>query len=201
MHLKVGVSIGFEFPALIQTIVMLVLAFILIMFQNFLFLKRRTILSMMKDSTKSEATKAKITVPELIAGILGIIMIIFGYYISTEMFGKFEVLTMVLVTPFLILFLTVVGAYLFFRSSVSIIFKSLKKSKHGRISITDVVFTSSIMHRMKKNAMSLTIIFVTVTILCFGAISKANTDYMIQVSSPQDVNFSKTESLKSMKNY
>ena len=108
MHLKVGVSIGFEFPALIQTIVMLVLAFILIMFQNFLFLKR-TILSMMKDSTKSEATKAKITVPELIAGILGIIMIIFGYYISTEMFGKFEVLTMVLVTPFLILFLTVVG--------------------------------------------------------------------------------------------
>ena len=37
MHLKVGVSIGFEFPALIQTIVMLVLAFILIMFQNFLF--------------------------------------------------------------------------------------------------------------------------------------------------------------------
>lgn len=126
MHLKVGVSIGFEFPALIQTIVMLVLAFILIMFQNFLFLKRRTILSMMKDSTKSEATKAKITVPELIAGILGIIMIIFGYYISTEMFGKFEVLTMVLVTPFLILFLTVVGAYLFFRSSVSIIFKSLK---------------------------------------------------------------------------
>lgn len=115
---------------------------------------------MMKDSTKSEATKAKITVPELIAGILGIIMIIFGYYISTEMFGKFEVLTMVLVTPFLILFLTVVGAYLFFRSSVSIIFKSLKKSKHGRISITDVVFTSSIMHRMKKNAMSLTIIAV-----------------------------------------
>ena len=60
------------------------------------------------------------------------------------------------------------------------------------------------MHRMKKNAMSLTIIAVisvTVTILCFGAISKANTDYMIQVSSPQDVNFSKTESLKSMKNY
>ena len=59
------------------------------------------------------------------------------------------------------------------------------------------------MHRMKKNAMSLTIIavisIVTVTILCFGAISKANTDYMIQVSSPQDVNFSKTESLKSMK--
>jgi ABC-type antimicrobial peptide transport system permease subunit len=31
-------------------------------------------------------------------------------------------------SPFIILFLTVVGAYLFFRSSVSLIFKTLKKS-------------------------------------------------------------------------
>ena len=31
----------------------------------------------------------------------------------TEMFGKFQELTMALLTPFIILFLTVVGAYLF----------------------------------------------------------------------------------------
>ncbi|WEN69360.1 ABC transporter permease [Staphylococcus sp. NRL 16/872] len=198
MHLSVHVSIGFELPALFQTMFMLVLAFVLIMLQNFLFLKKRTILSMMKDSTKTEATKAKITVPELIAGVLGIVMMVLGYYISTEMFGKFQELTMALASPFIILFLTVVGAYLFFRSSVSVIFKSLKKSKHGRVSITDVVFTSSIMHRMKKNAMSLTIIAtisaVTVSVLCFGAISKANTDFNIQASTPQDINFSKEQS-------
>ena len=35
--------------------------------------------------------------------------------------GKFQELTMALLTPFIILFLTVAGAYLFFRSSVSII--------------------------------------------------------------------------------
>lgn len=198
MHLSIHVSIGFELPALFQTIFMLVLAFMLIMFQNFLFLKRRTILSMMKDNAKSEATRARITPVELIAGVSGVVMIVLGYYISTEMFGKFEWLTMILISPFLILFLTVVGAYLFFRSSVSIIFKSLKKSKHGRVSITDVVFTSSIMHRMKKNAMSLTVIAVisavTVTILCFGAISKSNTDFSLQASTPQDINFTKEKS-------
>lgn len=81
---------------------------------------------MMKDSMKTEAVKAKITTPECIAGILGLIMMMLGYYMSTEMFGKFQELTMALLTPFIILFLTVAGAYLFFRSSVSIIFKSLK---------------------------------------------------------------------------
>ena len=40
-------------------------------------------------------------------------MIMLGYYMSTEMFGKFQELTMALLTPFIILFLTVAGAYLF----------------------------------------------------------------------------------------
>lgn len=203
MHLSVHVAIGFEIPALIQTILMLVLAFISILIQDALFLKRRTILTMMKDSTKTEATKAKITPAELIAGILGIVMIAFGYYMSTELFGIFKPLTMSLLSPFIVLFLTVVGAYLFFRSSVSIIFKSLKKSKHGRVSITDVVFTSSIMHRMKKNAMSLTVIAVisavTVTVLCFGVVSKANADFSIQSMAPQDINFAQKSSTDKLK--
>ena len=129
---------------------MLVIAFVLILVQNYLFLKRRSILTMMKDSSQSEATKARISVPEIIGGILGILMIALGYYMATEMFGVFKSLTIALVTPFIILFLTIVGAYLFFRSSVSLIFKTIKRSKNGRVSITDVVCTSSIMHRMKK---------------------------------------------------
>src|SRR5699024_5798413 len=133
---------------------------------------------MMNDSAQIEMTKSKITVFEVISGVLGILMIGFGYYMSTEMFGK--IMDLFVFTLFIILFLTVVGAYLFFRSSVSLIFKTLKRSKKGNVSITDVVFTSSIMHRMKKNALSLTIIAtisaVTVTVLCFGAISKSTID-------------------------
>ena len=51
---------------------------------------------------------------EFISGIIGITMIILGYYFSTEMFGKYSDAIMFLV--FAILFLTTVGAYLFFRS-------------------------------------------------------------------------------------
>lgn len=92
---------------------------------------------MMNDNTKTEVNKPKVTILEFISGIIGITMIILGYYFSTEMFGKYSDAIMFLV--FAILFLTTVGAYLFFRSSVSLIFKSLKGLKQGKISITDVV--------------------------------------------------------------
>ncbi|MET1465909.1 peptide resistance ABC transporter permease subunit VraE [Staphylococcus aureus] len=192
MSLSINLSIHFEPMALVLTILMLIIAYILILFQSSLFLKRRSILSMMKDSVKTDVTTAKVTVIEVISGVLGIAMIALGYYMATEMFGTFKALTMAMTSPFIILFLTVVGAYLFFRSSVSLIFKTLKKSKNGRVSITDVVFTSSIMYRMKKNAMSLTIIAiisaVTVTVLCFAALSKSNTDQTLTSMAPNDFN-------------
>lgn len=180
MKLNTHISIGFEPQAILITIVMLAVAFLLIMIQNYIFLKKHSILALMKDNYTPEATQKRITTFEAIGGILGIIMIVFGYYMSTEMFGVFKALTTALITPFSILFLTIVGAFLFFRSSVSLIFKTLKHIKHGRVNITDVVFTSSIMHRMKKNAMSLTVIAIisafTVSILCFAAITQSNTN-------------------------
>ncbi|MBE7581708.1 peptide resistance ABC transporter permease subunit VraE [Staphylococcus aureus] len=192
MSLSINLSIHFEPMALVLTILMLIIAYVLILFQSSLFLKRRSILSMMKDSIKTDVTTAKVTVIEVISGVLGIAMIALGYYMATEMFGTFKALTMAMTSPFIILFLTVVGAYLFFRSSVSLIFKTLKKSKNGRVSITDVVFTSSIMYRMKKNAMSLTIIAiisaVTVTVLCFAALSKSNTDQTLTSMAPNEFN-------------
>ncbi|MBU5864634.1 ABC transporter permease, partial [Vibrio cholerae O1] len=114
-----NLSIHFEPMALVLTILMLIIAYILILFQSSLFLKRRSILSMMKDSVKTDVTTAKVTVIEVISGVLGIAMIALGYYMATEMFGTFKALTMAMTSPFIILFLTVVGAYLFFRSSVS----------------------------------------------------------------------------------
>lgn len=200
MSLSINLSIHFEPMALVLTIFMLIIAYVLILFQSALFLKRRSILSMMKDSIKTDVTTAKVTVIEVISGVLGIAMIALGYYMATEMFGTFKALTMAMTSPFIILFLTVVGAYLFFRSSVSLIFKTLKKSKNGRVSITDVVFTSSIMYRMKKNAMSLTIIAiisaVTVTVLCFAALSKSNTDQTLTSMAPNEFNVVATQDAK-----
>lgn len=198
LDINMSVSLSFQLPAVIQTLMLIVVSFVLILIQSFIFLRKRSILMMMNDNARTEATKSQITVIEVIFGVLGIVMIGVGYYISTEMFGKF--LNMVIYSPFIILFLTVLGAYLFFRSSVSLIFKTLKRSKKGNVSITDVVFTSSIMHRMKKNALSLTIIAtisaVTVTVLCFGAISKSTMDENTKLMAPHDLNFKDSKQAK-----
>ncbi|MFP4924703.1 FtsX-like permease family protein, partial [Staphylococcus pseudintermedius] len=117
-------------------------------------------------------------------------MIGLGYYLSTIMLKNIE---LTLISAFLILFLTVVGAYFFFRSSVSLIFKSLKRSKRGYVNVTDVVFTASIMHRMKKNAFSLTVIgiisAITITLLSFATISKANIENNVNGLAPHEFTY------------
>ncbi|PXA36974.1 FtsX-like permease family protein, partial [Staphylococcus pseudintermedius] len=154
-QIPLDIKILFEPAALIVTMILVVISFILIMVQSFIFIKRRSIIQLMYDVQQSEATQANMTKAEMTFGILGIAMIGLGYYLSTIMLKNIE---LTLISAFLILFLTVVGAYFFFRSSVSLIFKSLKRSKRGYVNVTDVVFTASIMHRMKKNAFSLTVI-------------------------------------------
>lgn len=76
---------------------------------------------------------------------------------------------------------------------MSLIFKSLKRSKRGYVNVTDVVFTASIMHRMKKNAFSLTVIgiisAITITLLSFAAISKANIENNLSGLAPHEFTY------------
>lgn len=189
-QIPLDIKILFEPAALIVTMILVVISFILIMVQSFIFIKRRSIIQLMYDVQQSEATQANMTKAEMTFGILGIAMIGLGYYLSTIMLKNIE---LTLISAFLILFLTVVGAYFFFRSSVSLIFKSLKKSKRGYVNVTDVVFTASIMHRMKKNAFSLTVIgiisAITITLLSFATISKANIENNVNGLAPHEFTY------------
>ncbi|HAR6248653.1 TPA: ABC transporter permease [Staphylococcus pseudintermedius] len=189
-QIPLDIKILFEPAALTVTMILVVISFILIMVQSFIFIKRRSIIQLMYDVQQSEATQANMTKAEMAFGILGIAMIGLGYYLSTIMLKNIE---LTLISAFLILFLTVVGAYFFFRSSVSLIFKSLKRSKRGYVNVTDVVFTASIMHRMKKNAFSLTVIgiisAITITLLSFATISKANIENNVNGLAPHEFTY------------
>ncbi|MCE5148781.1 ABC transporter permease [Staphylococcus simulans] len=186
MQMNETVHLHFSLKAVGATALMLVIAYILVIVQNAIFIKRRSILGLMQTRRTADVKSNKITVLEAISGIVGLAMIISGYVmaVDTKLLANMAI-------PFLILFLTIVGAYLFFRSTVSLLFKTLKKRKKGQVSINDVIFTSSIMHRMKKNALSLTIIAVisaiTVTVLCFSAIQMKMEKVQLNTFSPYDV--------------
>ena len=130
--------------------------------------------------------QTRITISEVILGLLGIVMIVSGYTMSTKLVDNVETV----LQPFVILFLTVLGSYFFFRSTVSLIFKTAQRLRNGIVSVTDVMFTSPIIYRIKKNAFSLTVMTVvsaiTVSVLCFAALSRSTLTNEVLLSSPHD---------------
>ncbi|WP_114603894.1 FtsX-like permease family protein [Staphylococcus sp. EZ-P03] len=186
MDMDMSIHLHFSIQAFTATSLMLLLAYILIILQNTIFIQRRSILKLMQTRQTTDAKTNKIKVLEFISGVLGLGMIVSGYLMALN-----TKLLISLVTPYLILLLTIVGAYLFFRSTVSLLFKTLKKRKKGNVTINDVIFTASIMHRMKKNALSLTIIAVisaiTVTILCFAAVTVKLEQEQVNLRAPYDI--------------
>ena len=140
----------------------------------------------MESEEYIDETGKHITFGEIILGILGIVFILAGYYLST----RFVELLDDIVLPFIILFLTVIGAISFQKFSVSIL-KIIKSFKSGNVTVNDVIFTSSLMFRIRKNAFSLTIISIisaiTVSVLCFAAISRGSLSKEISLESPYEV--------------
>ena len=59
-------------------------------------------------------------------------MIVSGYIMSTKLVDNVETI----IQPFAILFLTVIGSYFFFRSTVSLIFKAIQRLRNGTVSVT-----------------------------------------------------------------
>ena len=144
LGIHTSVSLVFSVDAIIQTLFILIIAYILIILQAIIFLNKYSVTQLMESEEYIDETGKHITFGEIILGILGIVFILAGYYLST----RFVELLDDIVLPFIILFLTVIGAYFFFRSSVSLI---------------------------------------TVSVLCFAAISRGSLSKEISLESPYEV--------------
>ncbi|MGK9045556.1 ABC transporter permease [Mammaliicoccus vitulinus] len=187
--------LNFSIEAFIQTVVLMVGIYVIISLQNIVFIKRKTILALMNEYNATDSKIKKIKLYELIFGAIGILMIIGGYYLSSIMFDhlKGNAMMGLYLRMIAVLFLTIVGAYLLFRCSISLIFNTIRKYKKGMLSVTDVVSTSSIMHKMKTNALSLTIIAIvsamSVGLLALSYISYYNAAETARNNAPDDYIF------------
>ncbi|CAM5355295.1 hypothetical protein LSPH24S_09038 [Lysinibacillus sphaericus] len=90
---------------------------------------------------------------------LGLVLIAYGYYASTKLFdinnagNLFNNMIIILAT-------TIGGTFLVFRFSVAFIMNTVRLKKNGHLTVHDVLALTPIMHRMKSNAKSLTLITV-----------------------------------------
>ena len=97
----------------------------------------------------------------------------------------------------------IIGTYLFYKGSVRFIFYLIRKKKDGYLNITGVLSLSSIMFRMKSNALMLTVI-TTVSALAIGLLSLSYISYYSAEKSAQstvggDFAFSVTEEAEKFK--
>ncbi|MCA1296553.1 ABC transporter permease [Paenibacillus sp. alder61] len=170
-------SLNFSVQALVQTVIVFAAIYLLIMLMNYLFIRRQSILSLFRVVSTTENTVRRMTLSQVIIGFLGISLILFGYYVSTKLFsGAYDQMNKLFMAMLLILGSVIVGTYLFYKGSVSFVFNLIRKSKGGYLSLNEVLSLSSIMFRMKSNALLLTII-TTVSALAIGLLSLSYISY------------------------
>lgn len=170
-------TLQFSPQALVQTLLIFAIIYILIMAMNYIFIKRQSILSLFRVKSKSEERVRRVSLLEMLVGILGIILIITGYYVSSKLFGgAFVTINELFIAMVLILGSVILGTYLFYKGSITFIANMMRKSKDGYLNINEVLSLSSIMFRMKSNALLLTII-TTVSALAIGLLSLSYISY------------------------
>ncbi|WP_174615139.1 FtsX-like permease family protein [Virgibacillus ihumii] len=170
-------QLHFSGSALSQTLIVFAAIYCLIMLMNFIFIKRQSILALFQVKSASEGNIKKLSWFQMAIGILGLVLIIFGYYLSTRLFsGGFAGTMGLFFVMIAILGSVILGTYLFYKGSVSFIFYLIRKKKNGYLSIKEVLSLSSIMFRMKSNALLLTVI-TTVSALAIGLASLSYISY------------------------
>ncbi|WP_226675386.1 FtsX-like permease family protein [Rossellomorea aquimaris] len=170
-------TLHFSTKALIQTIIVFCAIYLLIMLMNVVFIKRQSILSLFRVRSSTETKVKKMSKFEIVIGIFGILLIASGYYVSSKLFGgDFSTMPELYGAMLFILGSVILGTYLFYKGSVSFIFNVIRKNKDGYLNINEVLSLSSIMFRMKSNALLLTII-TTVSALAIALLSLSYIGY------------------------
>ncbi len=170
-------TLRFSSEALIQTLVVFGIVYLVIMLMNWIFIKKQSILSLFRVTSSTEEKVKEVSIFEMFIGIFGLLLIGIGYYVSSKLFGgDFVTMNELFLAMIFILGSVIIGTYLFYKGSVRFIFYLIRRKKDGYLNINEVLSLSSIMFRMKSNALLLTII-TTVSALAIGLLALSYISY------------------------
>lgn len=194
---KASVNLLFSVDALQMTIVVFVGLLIVVLIQTMIHIRRVSLLTLFTATAIADAKVKRFNGLQMVLGLIGLLLISYGYYSSTKLFDiESASVSTLFLRMIIILVSTISGTYFVFRFSVSFILNVIRKQKRGHLSIVDVLSLSPIMHRMKSNAMSLTTITIisatALGILClsyisyYSAASVAKQDIPFDYITPND---------------
>ena len=192
-------SLRFSTQALVQTVIVFTVIYLLIMIMNYTFIKRQTILSLFRVTSSTEITVKKLSRFEMVMGIVGLVLIATGYIVSSKLFGgDFTTMPELFGAMIFILAAVILGTYFFYKGSVSFLLNLVRKQKGGYLSINEVMSLASVMFRMKSNALLLMIITtvsaLSIALLCLAYISYYSAEKTAANNVPHDFSIIDRES-------
>lgn len=171
------VNISFSIEAAIQTIIIFSLLIVLTSIQIVRTVYNHTLLELFRADQQAEHPREKNSIISAIIAVMGISLIVYGYSLSGRMTEDTLLLDMLLV-----LGSTILGTYLLFRVTISWLFCTIRKNKDGHLGLKNSVSLAPLMHRMKANANSLTLI----TILSAMTLTMVAVSYSLYYSAKAD---------------
>lgn len=153
------VTMTFNGDAIVNTAAIFGGLLVIILIQMALMVNRTTLLSLFTASKQADERVKRFSPFKMLIGAFGLVLIIYGYYESTKLFTP-ETGGNLFVNMVIILATTIGGTFLVFRYSVSFLLNLVRLRKKGHLNLMDVLAVTPLMHRMKGNAKSLTLITV-----------------------------------------
>lgn len=187
---EVVVSMTFSIEALQSTALVFSILLIIILIQTMFLIHRTSLLSLFNATKQADERVKRFSWIQMMIGALGLVLIIYGYYQSSILFTMGNV-KLLFINMVIILATTIGGTFLVFRFSVAFLMNTIRLGKKGHLNLYDVVAVTPIMHRMKGNAKSLTLITVltavSLAITTLSYIAYYSTDTQARIVSPTDL--------------
>ena len=153
------VTMTFSMEALQKSIIVFVILLVIVLVQMAWVIHRVSLLSLFSAAKQADERVKRFSPLQMAIGFIGLVLIVYGYYASTKLFD-IESAGNLFVNMMIILATTIGGTFIVFRFSVAFIMNSIRLKKNGHLTVRDVLALTPIMHRMKSNAKSLTLITV-----------------------------------------
>ncbi|MFC7393899.1 FtsX-like permease family protein [Scopulibacillus cellulosilyticus] len=151
--------------AIIETVIVFAIIIFITSMEGYRLIYRFKLIDLFQAEKKGEsAPKAS-----LIAAVLAIVLIGFGYWLALQsMTSSFW--SNFFLGVFLILITVIIGTFLFFRSLTIYLLKLSKKNKNHYYNGINIIGTSQLLYRIKGNARVLTVIAIlsAITLCAFG---------------------------------
>lgn len=176
-------GLSFSFASVRQTAIVFAALIALTSIQMIVTVSRSTLLELFNLDKQAEHPKQSYQIVAAFFSLLGIALIGYGYNLSGHMSHLTDM-------PYILL-LTIVGTYLLFRFTIGWLLYRFRKRQNGHWGLKNSLSLAPLMHRMKANAKSLTLITVTsgmtLTTLAFSYSLYFSTESDTRMKYPYDM--------------